>query len=106
VVLSHTAAGLFCIKATSNFVVYESERRSDGAVLYPNGLTGIFEEPTAIEPRDSETIAYSKVTAHLGNMPTDFQTKLVEAVQFSHIMSDDNRQAIYEAIGVAPPPAI
>lgn len=106
VVLGHVTGGIFCIKATSNYVIYQSPRRADGAVLYPNGLNGIFDQPTAVEPRDSETIRYDRVRSSLGNMPVDFHAQLVEAVRFNYLMSDDARQAIYDAIGVAAPPAI
>jgi hypothetical protein len=87
-------------------VVYENDWRGDGAVLYPDGLPGIFKYPTAIEPRDSTVIAYDKVRGHVGNLPADFQARLVEAVRFNNLMGDDSRQVIYDAIGVAAPPPI
>jgi hypothetical protein len=95
------------MKATSQVAIYQNNKELlAGVVYYPAGELPFFPLATVIQPDNLHPIPYSHLArchtsgtlVELGDMPSDFQDRLVAAVNASVTLSPARRQSILKRI--------
>lgn len=107
VLISHQKnKGIVCLKATSKVALYlNNKEKMAGCVFYRAGQVDCFSRDTAIQVDNPCLVFYEDIESDrqcVGQMPDDFEKKLIKAITASVTIEENRRDKMLEWIRPGP----
>jgi hypothetical protein len=106
VVVCHEQQCLICLKATTRVESYKNDKERLAGCVYYKAHETVFSYETVIQPENHFAIRYSDIRTHerngefrvLGRLPSDFEPKIILAIENSLTISRSLRKKLIDAV--------